>query len=304
MSRQIALATLLVLPLAACGAAPEDRALEETSSRIIGGAVDAGDPAVVMVYAESPQGGAGFCTGTVIAPRAVLTAAHCGIMPDTPFPCAGSQCVASDPHFFTILGGTNPTVSPDWQRSVKAVLLAPDVDFITTSAHDVAVLLLEEDAPVAPLPWHSSDPGVYATGTTFIAVGYGMDAIDPATAGAGVKRSVQLAVRDSDPHQFLFGSSSMNVYEGDSGGPAIANGVVIGTTSYGFGDANGELESADMRTDDNAAFIAAAIAASEPAKHEGALAGCSVAGLEGGNGASPLVLAFLALATIGRRRAR
>ena len=56
----------LCLVLAGCGA---EVSLGTAEQPIVNGEVDTGDPAVVSV--------GGFCTGTLVTPRVVLTAHHC-----------------------------------------------------------------------------------------------------------------------------------------------------------------------------------------------------------------------------------
>ena len=75
---------LSALPFAGCGreGGAEDLAVNSDGAEqaIVGGRVDTGDPAVVAIYAEVQRfGGSGgaLCTGTVIAPTKILTAAHC-----------------------------------------------------------------------------------------------------------------------------------------------------------------------------------------------------------------------------------
>ncbi|HVO31313.1 MAG TPA: trypsin-like serine protease [bacterium] len=304
MFRQFGVATILVLPLAGCGPAPTAGPLANEASPIIGGTVDDGDPAVVLVYGNDPTAGGFLCTGSVIAPRVVLTAGHC-TNGNVPLPCAGAACGVGDPKIYTVLGGTNPGSAPDWSRAVAEVRVHPDIQLNDDGSHDVGVLILAEDAPVTPLPWQSA-PGdaAYAVGTPFTAVGYGMDSMDPNTANVGTKRSVALSIRGENPSRFFFGDDTSNIYEGDSGGPAIANGVVIGTHSYGFADSTGQLESADMRTDENADFIAAAIGASEREKAKHDSLGCSVADPAAPAAAAPLALLPLLLAAAFTHRER
>src|SRR4051794_24081895 len=70
-------ATLFSLLLAAgCGAATGAPGVLE--AEIIGGTSDANDNAVVLLYMTVPgQAGGAICTGEVISPHVVLTAAHC-----------------------------------------------------------------------------------------------------------------------------------------------------------------------------------------------------------------------------------
>jgi len=225
----------LLLALAAAAFAGEARA-------IVGGSVDAGDPAVAMVVNTSNQS---LCSGTLLRSQVYLTAAHC-LLGDT------------DPSHYMVLGGTSPlNVAPDWTASVTGVVPNPAFD-VATGAHNEGILQLATPAPVAPLPWLASDPGgVYAPGAPFTAVGYGVTNPNQ-SATAGVKRSVDLALGTIDPATFLSDSTGgMGPCEGDSGGPALAvvnqTKTLIGVISQG--DPACGQDALYARTDADEAFI-------------------------------------------------
>src|SRR5262245_35560180 len=67
--------TSLTLILAACQAADPPE-IGSRDHSIIGGTRDSGDPAVVYIEL-SGAGGQGACTGTLISPHVIITAAHC-----------------------------------------------------------------------------------------------------------------------------------------------------------------------------------------------------------------------------------
>src|SRR5579871_6615846 len=75
---QIKLA-LVTVSLAACIQARGP--VGATDEPIIGGTSDSSDPAVVLVRASSNQS-AGLCTGELVSPHVIMTAAHC-VSPQT-----------------------------------------------------------------------------------------------------------------------------------------------------------------------------------------------------------------------------
>lgn len=296
-------ALLAFLALAAgCGpglgddAGGSDAEMEATSSEIIGGSTEAGYPGVAMLYHDYGY----LCSGTMIDDRVYLTAGHC------------IETLSAS--HYTIYGGTNLNANePDWQRNAASVHRHPQLVLTNSNIdHDIGIVVLADDAPVKPYRWLAEDEdGIYTEGTLFEAVGYGVTGGNG--GGDGIKRSVQLSIEAVYSNVFEYGGSNYNTCSGDSGGPAIAEVdgylTVIGVVSYG--DQNCEYYGADMRTDDNRAFIEGFASPNAGRVHgpsfekkgsDNPLA-CSVASVEPRSPASAALLALVAFAgVIARRR--
>src|SRR5262249_13500285 len=92
-------------------------------------------------------------------------------------------------------------------------------------------------------------------GSTVRAIGYGFNTPSATGgAGAGTKRLVDITVNDVSAHEFSAGADLSGTCHGDSGGPIVQNGAIVGTTSYGT-TAGCRGASAMMRVDDNRDFL-------------------------------------------------
>ena len=160
---------------------------------IVGGLDDADDPAVVDISI-----GGGQCSGVVVAPRVVVTAAHCIA------PGAGTVVVAS----------ATLNVVETWVDRYYT----GDVD------HDLAALRLASDVAVTPLAIAAPSLGPVTL------VGFG--ATQP-NGARGDKHSVATTITEVDPRQARAGGAGMTTCTGDSGGAAIANGVLVGIITAG-----------------------------------------------------------------------
>lgn len=237
------LALAVALLASACGPAPADAPADVERSTIIGGTADATHPAVVSIINTATMNG---CSGTLIDPTTVLTAAHC--TEDT------------DPTHYEVVGGASISA---YSWLAHARLVARDARYIVgqpTSGYDIGVVILDPVGLVnmpAPLAWLSVvDATRYAPGTAFVEVGYGWST--GTVNDYGTRRIGSFTVATSTTDRFTFGSAATGICLGDSGGPAIEtiNGVemVVGVASY-VGDAACSTFSADMRTDVEAGFI-------------------------------------------------
>jgi len=207
------------LAVACTAAEPGDRAIDSTRGSIVGGTLAAGDPAVVQVRFP-----AAWCSGTLIAPNVVVTAAHC--FDDVTEPAGGTVHVGAG-----VAAGFDQVVETD------AVYVHRRWTGLVREADLAFVRLAEEVNEVSPLPWRSEPLGTDMLGERIRIVGFGMS--DGHTGeGAGEKRSANVTLDAMSPELVGFGDARQNICYGDSGGPVIfglgSSQRVIAVHSFGF----------------------------------------------------------------------
>jgi V8-like Glu-specific endopeptidase len=227
-----------------CGPPPEDAQAAE-SSPIIGGEPDPGDPSVVALFGEGTEGSF-LCTGAVIAPTVILTAAHCVAAEETG---AGAR--------FVVLTGGNVNHSGRERLAVREVHANPRWRPQALAAgHDQGVVILEHATALAPLPYLHQPLAASAVGRMVRIVGYGLTS-GTAGTGAGIKRQALTSLRAISDTLLEVGNAQRSTCNGDSGGPAFmtVGGVetIVGTTS--FGNAQCTDGGYDARVDTDLAFI-------------------------------------------------
>jgi len=202
----------------------------------------------VLRFLDTETGTRWRCTGTLVAPDVIITAAHCTEAPaDTVYYSFAPVRPTTEPDAAGAsgwtLGGSNLDgeqsifTDPDW-----------DGDLQMQSLDDIGVIVLDmpvtgvEPATIAPLGILDGLP----RGTLFTLAGFGIHYVKPTegprkpTAVAGLERSwttsplsnltTDTLMLAASPHDKRGGGT---ICSGDSGGPVFYEGLLVAVTSWG-----------------------------------------------------------------------
>jgi hypothetical protein len=246
MNRCRAFGYLLCAIASGCGGQAQDElSLGGIQEPIVRGTETDAFRQVVMLHVQHQSGGTTRCSGSYIAPRVVLTAAHCLRANDVPqlsYVYFGND--AAPPR------GELPEIPPPGQASdlagVESFRTHPDYS-AGVNYPDLAIVYLDRDLPFAPLPLLTERVGRRFVGDKATIVGWGgsraLVADISQVEGAGIKRRGQVTIQGSpteadfhadDPNPGMLDPAiradslktdgdapNSNGCAGDSGGPLL-----------------------------------------------------------------------------------
>jgi Trypsin len=224
-----------------------------TAGAVVGGTDQVSDDfaaPIAFVEVATPRGGVA-CTGTLISPTVVMTAAHCVYESSE----RGGPIGVANPSAVSVRVGSSNVSNAALGVAAGVVAVLPQPYYRwdgTRHFHDVALLALDRAMPQAPAVLAEQRP---EAGKPLLIAGYGLTSVRDDAPPAALRialidaadpTSCRLVSEAFDPSWLFCGAASTDpvipggtACNGDSGGPAFAfensaeNLVFEGVISYG-----------------------------------------------------------------------
>ena len=233
MSRLLAVAAVVAASLV----------LASPSSAVVGGRDAA--PGAYAAVAEITFGSSFLCTGTLIAPRWVLTAGHCGSV-------TGGAVASPAAWPAALIDVRIGAVTPGAGERVPVRRVVVQPNYLLNAGYDIALLELSSASTKTPARVvGAGGAGLWAPGTLEAIVGFGTTSEGGDAADTLQEAQVPIisdaycadAYDDFDVTSMVcagFPEGGVDTCQGDSGGPMFSRDAagtlkVVGATSFGEG---------------------------------------------------------------------
>lgn len=213
-------------------------AVVPTAAAITGGRVDgSAHPYVGALVVD----GEVACSGVLVAPAVFATAGHCtaGLAPDARIEVSFDSSL--DRSRWSLLGGTAHT-DPAYRGS-------------GSDPHDLAIVILDEPARIAPARLPTLGAALGSTLVTSVGYGFSAHSKDGGFVYDGLRRAAESPVVGVATSVLRVSTRTAGPCLGDSGGPLLAGDTVLALTSGGAKDCSGKADGYRLDTPAARAFL-------------------------------------------------